>query len=158
MVNNVVDDRAQLPAIKARESGRDAYQGGHMAAAPVARMAQTEMVEHLKIGWADNVVCLVYQDKLEARRVELVQPVGGGDALNRGNGDVRSARGGVVAHFDLDVFFWIGEGAVTCGLLDQLTAVGEDEGLRCMANWGYAVDEVGEDDRLAGAGGEGHTE
>lgn len=55
----------------------------------------------------------------------------------------------IVAEFDFNMLIWIGESAVTGGLLYELATVGEDERLRDVAHSRYAVDEVGEDDRLA---------
>lgn len=60
----------------------------------------------------------------------------------------------MVAQFDVDMLIWVGQSAVAGGLLYELTAVGKDERLRGIADDGYAVDEVGEDDRLARAGGQ----
>lgn len=53
---------------------------------------------------------------------------------------------------------WVGQGAVPGGLLDKLAAVGEDECLRGRATGGDAINQVGEDDRLAGSRGQRHAQ
>lgn len=91
MVDDVVDDCTKLPAIETREGSRHAYQSRHGAIAPVGGMPQTEVVKHLEVGGADDVMCLIDEYKLETRRVELVQSIAGRDALYGGDGDVRGA-------------------------------------------------------------------
>lgn len=66
MVDDVVDDSSQLPAIEAGEGSRHAYQGRYVAIAPVGRISQAEVVQYLEVGRADDVVCLVDEYKLEA--------------------------------------------------------------------------------------------
>lgn len=58
----------------------------------------------------------------------------------------------MAAHFDVDMLVGVYKGAMAGGLLDEFAAVGEDECLRGIAGGGDAVDEVSEDDCLAGPG------
>lgn len=62
-----------------------------------------------------------------------MQAAARGDALDGRDCDVGGARGVVGAHFNIDMFVRVGTGAMAGGLLDKLTAVGEDEGLRGLA-------------------------
>lgn len=96
-------------------------------------------------------MCLVHQYELIARRVKLVQSSTRCDALYRGDGYVSGTRGLVVAHFDVYMFIGVCKAAMTRSLFNEFAAMGEDERLGSVASGGYAVDEVGEDDGLAGA-------
>ena len=115
-------------------------------------------MQNIQICLADYVMCLIHKDKLVPRWVELLQPMTRRDALYRRNCDVGRTRSLMVAHFNVDALIWVGESAMTGCLFDELAAMGEYECLRCIAYGGNAVDEMGKDDRLTGAGGQRHTQ
>jgi hypothetical protein len=158
MIDDVVNDGPERLPVEAREGGRHAHQRRSRGRAPVGGVAQAKVLEDIEIRLADYVVRLVDEHQLVARGIKLAQPVARRDALHRGNGDVCGARGLVVTHLDVDMLVGVGQGAVAGGLLDELAAVGKDERLRGIAGCGDAVDEVGEDDRLARARGERHAQ
>lgn len=54
-------------------------------------MAQTEVLQYLEVCRTDNVMCLVDKHKLEARWIELLQPIAGRYALYGSYGDVGRA-------------------------------------------------------------------
>jgi hypothetical protein len=116
------------------------------------------VLEDIEVRLADYVVGLVDQHQLVARGIKLAQPVARRDALHRRYGYVCGTRGLQGAHLDVDVLVRVGLGAVAGCLLDELAAVGEDERLRGIAGRGDAVDEVGEDDRLARARCQRHAQ
>lgn len=157
MIYNVVNDSTECLAIEAREGGRDTNQSRRVRRFPIDGMSQAEILENVEIRLTDYMVCFVYQYKLIARGVKLLQAVTRSDALYRGDGYVGSPRGLAAAHLNVDMFLRVCEGAVAGGLFDELATVGEDERLRGVARGGNAVNEVGENDRLAGACSERDT-
>ena len=52
----------------------------------------------------------------------------------------------VAPHLNIDMFVWVGEGAVAGGLFDQLAAMGKDERLRGITDGGKSVNQVREND------------
>ena len=130
MVDNVINHSPKSPSVETRECGRDANQGRRVDLTPVGGVSQTKVLQNIEVRLADNMMRLVDDDELEARRVELGQAIAGCDALDRGNSDVGRPRRMAIAHFDVDMLVRVGERAVAGCLLDKLAAVGENERLR----------------------------
>lgn len=72
-------------------------------------------------------MCLVHKHEFVCRRIKFLQAPFGRDALDAGNGDVCSSRGVNGAHLNLDPLVRIGQLAMSCGLLNQLTAMGQNK-------------------------------
>ena len=92
---------------------------------------------------------LVDQDEFVAGGVELVQAVARCDALYGGDCNVGGPGGLVAAHFNVHMLGGVCKSAVARSLLDELTAMSEDERLGSIATGRNAIDEVGEDDGFA---------
>lgn len=152
MVYNVVQHFPELQPVEPRHCG--AHADEHWAC--VGGLDKSKVVQTVQIFLRDGMVALIDEDELELAGVELCDPVAGGDGLYGRDGDIGSSGGLGARHLDLDAHVGVVLPAVSRGLLDELLAVDEDEGLG--REWGDGVsdtlDQLGEDDGLATARGQ----
>lgn len=155
MVYNVVHHFPELQPVEPRHCG--AHANEHWAF--FGGLDKSKVVQTVQISLRDGMVALIDEDELELAGVELGDPVAGGNGLYGGNGDIGGPGSLGARHLDLDTHVRVVLLAVSRGLLDELLAVDEDEGLGRVWGGGMSdtLDQLGENDSLATARGQRDT-
>jgi hypothetical protein len=91
MIYDVVNGSTERPSVEARESGRNADQDRRRRLAPIRCMAETKMLQEIKVCLAYNVMGFIDQHKFVSRGVKLVQAFPRSDALYGGDCDISCA-------------------------------------------------------------------
>lgn len=110
------------------------------------RFYQPKMAERIHVTGSSDVMRLIDEDELEARRVKLGDTMSRRETSHGCDGDICKSTGMEVSHFNLNGFGGVRVGAVPGCLFDQLSAVNKYERLRrAILPWLDTVDELGED-------------